>query len=400
LNAQQKAKLQVMIDAGFQEAFDHCDFKDDSSRDDKETRIQHLKKWLEDNSIDLKNNGSVRIIINNYFIENLGLPGTKKTALKKSFRKVLDGDERERSESNGTELDDHLGSLSPLLETEIPQPSVQDDFNFNISSVFENIMFDFPPPPPSLEPYPSVGAPPYPSVGAPVVVAPPPAGSSALELARALMSRIEEEQVSSKQSLEDKIKSLSDEKQALEETKQSLEDKVKSLSDEKQALEETKQSLEDKVKSLSDEKQTLEETKQTAEEKVKSMDEKVKSLYNTIHEIETKSDEDLKKAQEDLKQMRVKLQKNIEMGRKVEESREVFKKTNQDQEATIKELQDRLLSQEKNDKAHLELEIKYQNKIQELEKHSEEMQKKYKKYKSAYQSAWKQKNIASIEIVD
>ena len=368
-----------MIDAGFQEAFDHCDFKDDS-RDDKETRIQHLKKWLEDNSIDLKNNGSVRIIINNYFIENLGLPGTKKTALKKSFRKVLDGDERERSESNGTELDDHLGSLSPvLLETEIPQPSVQDDFNFNISSVFEN-MFDFPPPPPSLEPYPSVGAPPYPSVGAPVVVAPPPsAGSSALELARALMSRIEEEQVSSKQSLEDKVKSLSDEKQALEESNLSLEDKVKSLSDEKQALEETKQSLEDKVK---------------------SMDEKVKSLYNTIHEIESKSDEDLKKAQEDLKQMRVKLQKNIEMGRKVEESREVFKKTNQDQEATIKELQDRLLSQEKNDKAHLELEIKYQNKIQELEKHSEEMQKKYKKYKSAYQSALRQKNIASIEIVD
>jgi predicted nucleic acid-binding Zn-ribbon protein len=342
------------------------------------------------------------------------LPGTKKTALKKSFRKVLDGDERERSESNGTELDDHLGSLSPVLDTEIPQPSVQDDFNFNISSVFETIMLDFPPPPPSLEPYPSVGAPPYPSVGAPIDVAPPSAGSSALELARALMSRIEEEQVSNKQSLEDKIKSLSDEKQALEETNLSLKDKIKSLSDEKQALEETNLSLKDKIKSLSDEKQALEETNLSLKDKIKSLsdekqaleetkqtaEEKVKSLYNTIHEIETKSDEELKKAQEDLKQMRVKLQKNIEMGRKVEESREVFKKTNQDQEATIKELQDRLLSQEKNDKAHLELEIKFQNKIQELEKHSEEMHKKYKKYKSAYQSALKQKNIASIEIVD
>ena len=402
MNAQQKAKLQVMIDAGFEEAFDHCNFRDG---DDKETRIQNLKTWLEENSIDLKKDGNVRIIISNHFIENLGLGTTKKNALKRAFRKILDGEMRDRTESNGTELDDNIaGSLSPLWN--IPQPSVSEqqeqeqeqhhqdlmDMSFNFLLFPEE--FPVPPPPPAAgagDSYPSVGAPgfddpfmaPAPvvssssssssgggAVSSSSVAAPVVAGSGSVkDQLLALISRIEvDENLSiNKQALEEKVKSLEEQVQSL----------VKTLGKTLEEKEQSSASLEEQVKLLGEEKQSLEE--------------QVKSLGENLQETKRKADEDLRL-------MRVNLQKNIEMGRKVSESYDVLKKNHQDQEAVIKELQNKLLEREKNDKAQLELEIRYQQKCEQLENDCEQLEKKYKKYKTLSKTLQRQKQIPTIEL--
>lgn len=402
MNAQQKAKLQVMIDAGFQEAFDHCNFRDG---DDKDTRIQNLKTWLEENSIDLKRDGNVRIIINNHFIENLGLTITKKTALKKAFRRILDGEMRDRTESNGTEIDDNIaGSLSPLWN--IPQPSVgeqeqeQEQHHQDIMDMSFNFLlfpeeFPVPPPPPAN---PSVGAPGFDDpfmAPAPVVsssssgggavsssVGAPVAGSVKEQLL-ALISRIEvDENLSiNKQALEEKVKSLEEQVQAL----------VKTLEKTLEEKEQSSATLEEQVKSLGEEKQSLEEQVKSLGEEKQSLEGQVRSLGENLQEAKRKADEDLRL-------MRVNLQKNIEMGRKVSESYDVLKKTHQDQEAVIKELQNKLLEREKNDKAQLELELRYQQKCKQLEDNCEELEKKYKKYKTLSKTLQRQKQIPTIEL--
>lgn len=407
----------MMIDAGFQEAFDHCNFKDG---DDKDTRIQNLKTWLEENSIDLKRDGNVRIIINNHFIENLGLGTTKKNALKKAFRRILDGEMRDRTESNGTEIDDNItGSLSPLWN--IPHPSVgeqeqeQEQHHQDIMDMSFNFLLfpeEFPvPPPPPVNP--SVGAPgfddpfmaPAPvssssssgggavsstSVGAPV------AGSVKEQLI-ALISRIEvDENLSiNKQALEEKVKSLEEQVQSLVKTlEKTLEEKEQSsasLEEQVKSLGEEKQSLEEQVKSLGEEKQSLEEQVKSLGEEKQSLEGQVKSLGENLQETKRKADEDLRL-------MRVNLQKNIEMGRKVSDSYDVLKKTHQDQEAVIKELQNTLQEREKNDKVQLELELRYQQKCKQLEDNCEELEKKYKKYKTLSKTLQRQKQIPTIEL--
>jgi DNA repair exonuclease SbcCD ATPase subunit len=402
-----------MIDAGFQDAFDHCNFRDG---DDKDTRIQNLKTWLEEKSIDLKKDGNVRIIINNHFIENLGLTLAKKTALKKAFRRILDGEMRDRTESEGTELDDNMaGSLSPLWN--IPPPSERQqeqeqhqdlmDMSFNFLLFPEE--FPVPPPPPAAgDPYPSVGAPGFDdpfvqpvssssssSGGSSAAPAPPVAGSVKDQLL-ALISRIEvDENLSvTKQALEEKVKSLEEQVQSL----------VKTLEKTLEEKEQSSASLEERVKSLGEEKQSLEgqvkslgESKQSLEERVKSLGEEKQSLEGQVKSFENLQ-EAKRKADEDLRLMRVNLQKNIEMGRKVSESYDVLKKNHQDQEAVIKELQNTLQEREKNDKVQLELELRYQQKCKQLEDNCEELEKKYKKYKTLSKTLQRQRQIPTIEL--
>jgi chromosome segregation ATPase len=249
-----------------------------------------------------------------------------------------------------------------------------------------------PPPPAAGDPYPSVGAPGFDdpfvqpvssssssSGGSSAAPAPPVAGSVKDQLL-ALISRIEvDENLSvTKQALEEKVKSLEEQVQSL----------VKTL--EKTLEEKEQQSLEGQVKSLGESKQSL-------EERVKSLGEEKQSLEGQVKSFENLQ-EAKRKADEDLRLMRVNLQKNIEMGRKVSESYDVLKKNHQDQEAVIKELQNTLQEREKNDKVQLELELRYQQKCKQLEDNCEELEKKYKKYKTLSKTLQRQRQIPTIEL--
>lgn len=116
LNSDQQAKLEVMKQVGFDEQFFGYDYKSIADENLKEA-ILNLKEWLVNNNIEL-NKGSVRIIINHHYIEQVAnLTTTKKKALKKVVFDVFNDkkDElRERSGSTATTertFDENLNDL-------------------------------------------------------------------------------------------------------------------------------------------------------------------------------------------------------------------------------------------------------------------------------------------------